>query len=96
MPAPGPHAVRDDGERIAVWHVTAISDPAATVGPHERFHVEATLDIGADLQTVLESADTEAVRAALRVWLSHLGRGDPPGPPGPPGACDPPGAAGPS
>ncbi len=77
MPAPGPHPAdgRGEGERIAVWHVTAILDPAATVSPPLRYHVEATLDIGADLQTVLESADADTVRAALQVWLSRVAAG---------------------
>lgn len=76
MPAPGlrPGDDRGDGERIAVWHVTAIVDPAATVSPPLRYHVEATLDIGTDPQTVLESADADTVRAALQVWLSRVAR----------------------
>jgi hypothetical protein len=72
VPTYGPPSVDPPGERVAVWHVIAISDPAARVGARLRYRVEATLDIETELQTVLESADAEAVRAALHVWLSHL------------------------
>jgi hypothetical protein len=72
VPASGPPPVDPPEERIAVWHVTAISEPGAVIGPALRFRVEATLDVAANLQTVLDSVDPQAVSASLRVWLSHL------------------------